>query len=44
VTLSRRVYGREGAKALLGHADTRIAEIYAERDIQLASRIMREIG
>jgi hypothetical protein len=30
----------EGAKAVLGHADTKITEIYAERDLELAMRIM----
>jgi hypothetical protein len=29
---------------LLGHADTKITEIYAERDLELAMRVMREIG
>jgi integrase len=43
-TLIRQRYGLEGAKAVLGHTDTKITEIYAERDIELASRIMREIG
>jgi hypothetical protein len=31
------------AKAVLGHTDTKITEIYAERDIKLATRVMREI-
>jgi integrase len=43
-TLIRQAYGLEGAKAVLGHADTKITEIYAERDLELAMRIMREIG
>jgi integrase len=43
-TLIRQQYGLEGAKAVLGHTDTKITEIYAERDLELASRIMREIG
>ena len=43
-TLIRRAYGLEAARAVLGHADTRITEIYAERDLGLAMRIMREIG
>jgi hypothetical protein len=29
---------------VLGHADTKITELYAERDLELAMRIMREIG
>ena len=29
---------------MLGHTDTKITEIYAARDLELAMRIMREIG
>jgi integrase len=43
-TLIRQVYGLEAAKAVLGHADTKVTEIYAERDLGLAVRVMREIG
>ena len=43
-TLIRQSYGLEAAKAVLGHADTKITEIYAERDLELAMQIMREIG
>jgi integrase len=43
-TLIRQAYGLEAAKAVLDHADTKITEIYAERDLELAMRIMREIG
>jgi integrase len=43
-TLIRQAYGLEGAKDVLGHADTKITEIYAERDLELAMRIIREIG
>jgi integrase len=43
-TLIRQAYGLEAAKAVLGHTDTKITEIYAERDLELAMRIMREIG
>jgi integrase len=42
--LTRQACGLEAAKAVLGHADTKITEIYAERDLELAMRIMREIG
>ena len=34
----------EAAMAVPGHAGTKITEIYAERDLELAMRIMREIG
>ena len=44
-TMIRKKYNSlEAAKAVLGHADTKITEIYAERDLELAARIMREIG
>ena len=44
-TKIRRAYGLEVAKAVLGHAGAKITEIYdAERDLELAMRIMREIG
>ena len=43
-TLIRQEYGLEAAKAVLGHTDTKITEIYAERDLELARRVMREIG
>jgi len=34
----------EAAKAVLGHADTRVTEVYAERDLGLAAEVMRQIG
>ena len=34
----------EATKAVLGHADTRVTEIYAERDLKLAADVMRKIG
>ncbi|CAN5677012.1 hypothetical protein BH23PLA1_BH23PLA1_36200 [soil metagenome] len=40
----RQAYGLEAAKAVLGHTDTKITEIYAERDLGLAMRVMGEIG
>jgi integrase len=43
-TLIRRAYGLEAAKAVLGHADTKVTELYAERDLGLAVKIMGEIG
>ena len=43
-TLIRQAYGLEAAKAVLGHADTKITEIYAERDLGLAMRVMAETG
>jgi integrase len=43
-TAIRKAFGLEAAKAVLGHTDTKITEIYAERDLELARRVMREIG
>jgi integrase len=40
----RARYGLEAAKAVLGHSDTKVTEIYAERDLALAVKIMGEIG
>jgi integrase len=36
--------GIEAAKAVLGHTDSRVTEIYAERDLKLAADVMRKIG
>lgn len=43
-TAIRERYGIEAAQTVLGHADPRVTEIYAERDFGTAARIMREIG
>lgn len=44
-TQIRAAFGSiEAAKAVLGHTDTRITEIYAERDLGLAAKVMKEIG
>jgi integrase len=43
-TAIRKAFGLEAAKAVLGHTDTKITEIYAERDLDLARKVMREIG
>lgn len=43
-TAIRQKFGIEAAKAVLGHTETKITEIYAERDLALASRVMNEIG
>jgi integrase len=40
----REAYGVEGAQASLGHSRVETAQIYAERNQQLARRIAREIG
>ena len=40
----RRRYRLEGAQATLGHARADISEIYAEKNLELAKRIAREMG
>jgi len=41
----RSEYGTlEAAKAVLGHTDTRVTEMYAERDLRLAADVMRKMG
>ncbi len=44
-TQIRHAFGSlEAAKAVLGHTDTRVTEIYAERDLALAAEVMRQMG
>ncbi len=43
-TKVRRLYGLDGAAAVLGHKFGTVTEIYAELDIEKAIEIMREIG
>jgi integrase len=43
-TLIRAKYGVEAAKAILGHTRVETSQIYAERDLNRAEAIMREIG
>lgn len=44
-TLIREKYGIEAAQVVLGHSDAKLtAEVYAERDFDLAERVMKEIG
>jgi integrase len=43
-TIIRERYGIEAAQVVLGHSDPKTTEIYAERDFEMAARIMREIG
>lgn len=40
----REKYGLESAQAVLGHATADVTQIYAERDIAKAARIMAEVG
>jgi integrase len=43
-TAIRRRYGAEAAQAVLGHAELSTTEIYAERSLEAARQIMKEIG
>jgi integrase len=43
-SMIRAQYGLEASKAVLGHADTKVTEIYAQRDLDLAQKVMREVG
>src|SRR5262249_18530161 len=43
-TLIREKFGVEGAQVVLGHSDPRVTQIYAEKNFELASRIMEQIG
>lgn len=43
-TRIREKYGIEAAATVLGHSDPRVTEIYAERDFEMAARIMCEVG
>jgi integrase len=43
-TTIRRQYGAEAAQAVLGHAELSTTEIYAEKSLEAARQIMKEIG
>lgn len=43
-TAIRKQFGLEAAQVVLGHAECRVTEVYAERDFELAARVMKEIG
>ena len=40
----RERYGLEAAQAVLGHSKADVTQIYAERDIEKAAKIMGEVG
>jgi integrase len=44
LTVVRKLYGIEAARVRGGHASIPMAELYAERDADLAKRVAREIG
>jgi integrase len=43
-TKIREQYGLEAAQAVLGHSNADVTQIYAERDIVKAAKIMAEVG
>jgi integrase len=40
----RRRFGVEAAQVTLGHAKADVTQVYAERDMALAARVMQEVG
>jgi integrase len=40
----RRVVGLEAAQVVLGHADAKVTQIYAEKDLTLGVEVARKIG
>lgn len=43
-TRLRREFDLETARVVLGHASASVTEVYAERDLALAARVMAEVG
>ena len=43
-TMIRKKHGLEAAQVILGHSMADVTQIYAERDQELARRVMKEIG
>lgn len=43
-TTVRQDYGLEAAQVALGHAHANVTQVYAERNMELAARVAREIG
>jgi integrase len=43
-TMVRKQFGLEAAQVALGHAHASITEVYAERDLSLATKIAAEVG
>jgi integrase len=40
----RRRFGLEASQVVLGHAELGVTQVYAERDLQRAREVMRQIG
>jgi integrase len=43
-TIIREKFGVEAAQVVLGHSDSRVTDIYAQKNFDLAARIMKQIG
>jgi integrase len=43
-TVLRKKYGLEGAQVILGHSHADVTQVYAERDMQRAREIARDVG
>jgi integrase len=43
-TAIRKAYGLEAAQLVLGHAKADVTQLYAERDFEVARRIMEKVG
>jgi integrase len=40
----RKVHGLEAAQVLLGHSKADVTQVYAERNLELAVKVAREVG
>lgn len=40
----RREYGLEAAQVILGHKTLKVTELYAEKNVEAAQRIMAQVG
>lgn len=43
-TAIRKRFGLEAVQTVLGHAKADVTQVYAERDLQQAARVMKEVG
>lgn len=43
-TVVRKKFGLEASQVILGHAKADVTQIYSERDLDLASKVAREVG
>ena len=44
VTSVRSQFGLEAAQVILGHANAVVTQVYAERDFNLAERVVAQVG